>query len=969
MKKNNQITRPIFHRSLNRLLWKGDQNLYSIPSQIKNFFILLFIGLLFFNPLDTMASHYRYGQISWQKINNSTNQVEFTITQGWRMSAFFSGTPALGTNTTATSSLVFGDGSTNAAIILKVTSVNAAEDWFVGEMKITHTYSTNGNFTAYFSSCCRIGTLQDGAANGSFRSSTIVNIGTTNNSPTSTIPAIISLQTGLSAAAFTIPGADPDGDTLRWRKANSGDILINPSPKFSVDSFGKATFNTTGLSIGALYVAAAVISDQTSNTMVDFIVKIVGQSTPPQFDYTVTPTNGFSYKVPPNTNISFNVKAFDTDNGATVSLSAVGVPIGATWSPGAAANPVTTAFSWTPTSTDLGSRIITFTAQDDNGVQTQTSVTITVSLDPLFDFPPTPNTLIVREPGSNMNFTVQAHDPDTNDNVTINKLEGRNNSGSVVPISNSLYNGVSFSLPTTLGNPTSGVFSWTPDNPSWGMRNLIFTAEDTYGDKATHEVSVIVNTTPTILSTAPNTACVGNQFVYNFMAQDTDMVYGDYLELHDVNLPSWLTFVDNGDGTGSLTGTPTISDTGTYSFSIHVEDSFHHVNVGGAPEQDITLQVMVCGNCGGLPASANVHTGNVVINTQTQLDQFLGNNNDANQGKVFTQVDGNLTLNGDDANDPITDLCNLRGLVDVTGYFHINSFNKNGNPTDLSDLALLRTIGGGFKITGCSEFLFAYLYSLQTVGGEISVQANVNLKALVMDSLKSVASTLSVRNNHRIEKMYFSRSASSFNFTGNKNYLNIFNNGRQSANPLVIDLKKVTTINGNMQFSNNDNTGVSNLDDILTNLSSISGSMSVNNNQYLAQCCVAVNCTVGNKRNVRNNTGNCKDLNTAQNACTNLNNKRGGRPLMVNDDMFTDLSINPSPNNGTFELYVNTLQEGTINITVTDMLGREVYQTSKDVQEDVYIPINMYNASEGQYILKAELNGKVQIRRLMISNK
>ncbi|MCB9251664.1 MAG: T9SS type A sorting domain-containing protein [Flavobacteriales bacterium] len=91
--------------------------------------------------------------------------------------------------------------------------------------------------------------------------------------------------------------------------------------------------------------------------------------------------------------------------------------------------------------------------------------------------------------------------------------------------------------------------------------------------------------------------------------------------------------------------------------------------------------------------------------------------------------------------------------------------------------------------------------------------------------------------------------------------------------------------------------------------------------------------------------------------------------MLVNYDMFNDLSINPSPNNGTFELHVITTQEGILNITITDMVGREVYRTSKDVQEDVYIPINMDNAAEGQYILKAELNGKVQYRRLMITNK
>jgi hypothetical protein len=138
------------------------------------------------------ASHFRHGSITWSKTSGSTTQVKFNIAQSWRKSAY--GAIIVG-QTVNTGTFTYGDG-TSANVGIVVTSVNNAEDWFSGEAILTKTYATppSGtvvNYTARYSSCCRISTLVNGNNDQSEIISTIVNIGNTNNSPISTIPPFV----------------------------------------------------------------------------------------------------------------------------------------------------------------------------------------------------------------------------------------------------------------------------------------------------------------------------------------------------------------------------------------------------------------------------------------------------------------------------------------------------------------------------------------------------------------------------------------------------------------------------------------------------------------------------------------------------------------------------------------------------------------------------------------------------------
>ncbi|TXC78816.1 HYR domain-containing protein [Luteibaculum oceani] len=562
-------------------------NLFWHNSLIK---VVFLIGLFLSTAFVAEASHFRYGSISWQKINNSTNQVKFKVSVAFRRWA----NQQVGQSVNV-GSLQFGDGS-SANISVTVTSAqgNSSTGWFFGEAEITKTYGANGNYNARWRSCCRIGGLGNGGAYWDVQ--TIVNIGNNNNSPVTSVPPIVAVQTGQSNAQFQVPFTDPDGDNLSYRLATYNEMgnSNNPSGLSVNPSTGVVSWNTVGKPVGQLWAVGIVGEDGQSKTMADFLIQIVQTSTPPVFDYSVTPASGTIYQVSPGQNVNFTVKASDTDAGSTVSLNAVGNPPGSSFSPSlptSGSNPSQTTFNWTPGVGDLGTSVINFVATDNIGVQTSTNVSIIVSLKPVFDVGPTPQELVhlVYQPGATISFPVQASDPDVNDLVQIIAANGKDMGGNLIP----LYPGASFGpLPSPAGNPTSGNFSWNTTASDWGHKHVVFTAEDSYGDQAKHEIAILLNTQPTFTSTPVVEANRGQAYSYQVVATDPDLIHGDSIKLYAPGLPAWLSFVDNGDGTGTLSGTPGAADVGTLQINLEAQDLNHHQ--GGTAIQSFTLVVNNC---------------------------------------------------------------------------------------------------------------------------------------------------------------------------------------------------------------------------------------------------------------------------------------------------------------------------------------------------------------------------------------
>ena len=556
--------------------------LVAARSAWRMFLLLCVLGLGLAAP--AQASHFRYGDIAWRVVQSDVTgrTIEFKVNAGWRLGA----ANAIGLN--------FGDGTSGNANIVYANISNAYD---YGTGTVQHRYNANGNFTVSYSGCCKISNLQNNA-NGNWYVSSVVNVGGGNSSPVSTVPAVVNMSTGLATARYIIPAADPDGRALTFSLAGAAQSWPGVQPGgLSINSqTGEITFNTVGKATGQLWNVGVAISNGRTTVVVDFIIQIVQPSNPPRFDYSITPANQRVFNASPGQNVSFSVRATDIDAGSTVRLNAVGVPPGTTISPafGVYANPVQHAFSWTPAANQFGTFVVNFVAESNLGSQVSTSVTIIVSLKPRFDVPPTPaaNVPNIYAPGQTISQTIQASDADPTDLVRIINAEEKASNGTLT----ALPAGAGLSpMPTTAANPTSGTFSWTPAASSWGKHTLVFTAEESRGERMTHEVGYLINTVPVFTSVPVTRADVGQPYAYAISANDPDLTYGDAVNFVSANvLPAWLTLTtDPAAGTAVLAGTPPVSAAGTLTIRLLAEDVHHH-EYPATPEQVFTIVINNC---------------------------------------------------------------------------------------------------------------------------------------------------------------------------------------------------------------------------------------------------------------------------------------------------------------------------------------------------------------------------------------
>jgi Putative Ig domain len=81
-----------------------------------------------------------------------------------------------------------------------------------------------------------------------------------------------------------------------------------------------------------------------------------------------------------------------------------------------------------------------------------------------------------------------------------------------------------------------------------------------------------VNEVPIFTSTPNNTTVeFGSTFTYNITTADPDA--GDICTFNAVGLPTWLTFTDNGNGTATITGTPSQNQLGLFNIAIIATDA------------------------------------------------------------------------------------------------------------------------------------------------------------------------------------------------------------------------------------------------------------------------------------------------------------------------------------------------------------------------------------------------------------
>lgn len=387
---SKKISMNLFTTNSQRFAFPKMESILSNSIFLKSLLGLLLSFFILSTSYTSHASHYRGGSITWQQL--SSNTVKVTVKQYYRTtygyteypSGNYTTDPQIGSKYTADGGtpLNFGDG-TYETIIFEVTSKNTTENWFEATFVTTHTYSSAGSYIVYYGTCCRVSNLAGGNNDASFVTQSTVTIGTSNNSPVSSMPAILNFPSNV-VSTYQIPAVDPDGDILTYSLAplsETGPLSNYPSGA-SVSSTGLLTIDGSSLGNNSLWALVVKVKDSKGAYVnLDFMVQISGNATPnnsvPLFNYTITPPNGHVYTITPGTLLNFDVNAYDLDAGDDVLLSVVGMPSGATFTT-SIGNPIQSNFSWTPNSSQLGSYVINFSAKDNHLAESASSVIINV---------------------------------------------------------------------------------------------------------------------------------------------------------------------------------------------------------------------------------------------------------------------------------------------------------------------------------------------------------------------------------------------------------------------------------------------------------------------------------------------------------------------------------------------------------------------------------------------------------------
>ncbi|MGB3510616.1 MAG: Ig-like domain-containing protein, partial [Microcoleaceae cyanobacterium] len=194
--------------------------------------------------------------------------------------------------------------------------------------------------------------------------------------------------------------------------------------------------------------------------------------------------------------------------------------------------------------------------------------------------------------------------------------------------------------------------TYIPNHNEFGSNysNLQFQVNDGQLDsQQTYTLNINVtpvNDDPVFTSGAPTQATVGQPYTYRITTTDPD---GDPVNIDSSNIPSWLTFTDNGDGTATLTGTPTNQDIGDTDIQLTVTDPN-----GGTANKTFTLEVASGANSAPNFTSSpvtNAITGQqytyTITTTDPDSDTVTINTNNLPTWLSFTDNgDGTATLTG-----------------------------------------------------------------------------------------------------------------------------------------------------------------------------------------------------------------------------------------------------------------------------------------------------------------------------------
>ncbi len=434
------------------------------------------------------------------------------------------------------------------------------------------------------------------------------------------IDPIADLSLNISnSASVAINTSDADGDIAS--------LSVSGLPAFATftnngNGTGNIVFNPSVANVGN-YVIVVTANDNKNGIATKAFTVNVSTSVPENHNPVIVSVAPQTVTIP--NVLTFGVTATDQDSDP-LTLSITGLPSFATFtdSGNGTGNVVVT-----PSTNDAGVYTLTITATDNNGGSTSQEITITIN--------PALNQNPVISPVSPQTITIP--------NTLILGVSATDADGDTIALS--VSNLPSFATFTDNLNGT-GSMVLNPSAGTEGVYDVTLTATDSKGGTATQVISINIipapNQNPIIAPLSPQTVTIPNTLIVGLSATDAD---GDAIALSISGLPSFATFTDNLNGTGSIVLSPAPGNEGTYEVTLTATDSR-----GGTSTQVVSIAVNAAVN------------NNPVITSVVPQTVTIPNN--LTIGVSATDADGDaitLSVNGLPSFGTFTDNFNGTGSV------------------------------------------------------------------------------------------------------------------------------------------------------------------------------------------------------------------------------------------------------------------------------------------------------------------
>ncbi len=417
--------------------------------------------------------------------------------------------------------------------------------------------------------------------------------------------AAVTAATQDAVYTYNIATADPDTGDTRVITAPTTPAWLTA---FTDNGNGTATLSgtPTNADVGAHSVNLVVTDAGGLFASQPFTITVANVNDAPSFTSTAVTaaTEDITY--------TYSITSTDPDVGDTLAITATTLP---GWLTLTSTGSGTASLSGTPTNAEVGNHAVVLVVTDSGTGNLIDTQSFTVAVANVND-PPIAVGSIAAQSGTEgaafgpLNVSGNFTDPDLD--ILAYSISG---------------------LPTGTGlniNAATAVISGTPTDVDAQASPISVTVSATDGSiPATQPFTLTVtdiNVAPSFTSTAVTAATEDIAYTYSITSSDTDTT--DTHAITATTLPGWLTLTDNGDGTATLSGTPTNAEVGNHPVDLVITDS------GAGNLTDTQSFTVIVANVNDAP----VLTSGGIILFQEATGTVQVNVSDVDVGDTFTYV-------------------------------------------------------------------------------------------------------------------------------------------------------------------------------------------------------------------------------------------------------------------------------------------------------------------------------------------